>query len=104
MKERIDILLVERRLVESRTKAQWLIRNGFALVDGIEVRKPGKRIDNSSQIQLKAKFPYVGRGGLKLEATLNPPIELPISAHTLFLTEIEKSFNVASNLSPPRPT
>ncbi len=70
MKERIDILLVERRLVESRTKAQWLIRNGFALVDGIEVRKPGKRIDNSSQIQLKAKFPYVGRGGLKLEAAL----------------------------------
>jgi len=70
MKERIDILLVERRLVESRTKAQWLIRNGFALVNGVEVRKPGKRIDNTCQIQLKAQFPYVGKGGLKLEAAL----------------------------------
>ena len=70
MKERIDILLVERRLVESRTKAQWLIRNGYALVNGVEVRKPGKRIDNANHIQLKAKFPYVGKGGLKLEAAL----------------------------------
>ncbi len=70
MKERIDILLVERRLVESRTKAQWLIRNGYALVDGIEVRKPGKRVDNTCQIQLKAEFPYVGKGGIKLEAAL----------------------------------
>ncbi|TFG29907.1 MAG: TlyA family RNA methyltransferase [Promethearchaeota archaeon] len=70
MKERIDILLVERRLVESRVKAQWLIRNGFVIVDGIEIRKPGKRIDNKSEITLKAKFPYVGKGGLKLEAAL----------------------------------
>ncbi|MFX1340188.1 MAG: TlyA family RNA methyltransferase [Promethearchaeota archaeon] len=70
MKERIDILLVERRLVESRTKAQWLIRNGYALVDGVEVLKPGKRVDNICQIQLKAQFPYVGKGGLKLEAAL----------------------------------
>lgn len=71
MKERIDILLVERRLVESRTKAQWLIRNGYTLVDGVEVRKPGKRIDNTCLIQLKAQFPYVGKGGLKLEAALD---------------------------------
>jgi len=70
MKERIDILLVERRLVESRTKAQWLIRNGYALVNGVEVRKPGKRIDNTSQIRLKAEFPYIGKGGIKLEAAL----------------------------------
>ena len=70
MKERIDILLVERRLVESRTKAQWLIRNGYALVNGVEIRKPGKRIDNTCQIQLKAEFPYVSKGGIKLEAAL----------------------------------
>lgn len=70
MKERIDILLVERRLVESRVKAQWLIRNGFVTANGIEIRKPGKRIDNAKLIELKQKFPYVGKGGLKLEAAL----------------------------------
>ena len=70
MKERLDLLLVERRLVESRTKAQWLIKNGFVLVNNEEILKPGKRIDNRSDIQLKAEFPYVGRGGLKLKAAL----------------------------------
>jgi len=71
MKERIDILLVERRLVESRTKAQWLIRKGYVIVNGIEITKPGKKVDNSYDIQLKREFPYVGRGGLKLEVALD---------------------------------
>ena len=70
MKERIDILLVERRLVESRTKAQWLIKNGKVRVDGKIVLKPGKQIDNSLNIELIEQFPYVGKGGLKLEAAL----------------------------------
>ncbi|MHA1783194.1 MAG: SAM-dependent methyltransferase, partial [Promethearchaeota archaeon] len=70
MKERIDILLVERRLVESRTKAQWLIRNGHVLVNGIKINKPGKKVDNNCLIELKKQFPYVGIGGLKLEAAL----------------------------------
>ena len=50
MKERLDILLVDLRLVESRTKAQWLIENGHVLVNGKEIRKKGKRIDNASKI------------------------------------------------------
>ena len=70
MKERLDILLVERRLVESRVKAQWLIKKGFVTVNKTVVIKPGKRIDNQSSINLTKKFPYVGRGGLKLEAAL----------------------------------
>ena len=70
MKERLDILLVERRLVESRVKAQWLIRNGYVVVNDVEMLKPGKRIENTSTIRLKQNFPYVGRGGLKLEAAL----------------------------------
>jgi len=71
MKERLDIILVGRRLVESRTKAQWLIKNGFALVDGKKVLKPGKLIDNSLEITLVKEFPYVGKGGIKLEAAIN---------------------------------
>ncbi|MFX1315303.1 MAG: TlyA family RNA methyltransferase [Promethearchaeota archaeon] len=70
MKERIDILLVERELVESRTKAHWLIKNGYVFVNGQKVLKPGKRINNTLKIKLKKGFPYVGRGGLKLEAAL----------------------------------
>ncbi|GAG17314.1 unnamed protein product, partial [marine sediment metagenome] len=70
MKERIDILVVERRLTDSRTKAQWLIKNGYVLVNGVEIKKPGKKIDNSMEIVLKKEFPYVGKGGLKLEAAL----------------------------------
>ncbi|MFX1395230.1 MAG: TlyA family RNA methyltransferase, partial [Promethearchaeota archaeon] len=70
MKERLDILLVERRLTESRTKAHWLIRNGYVYVNDVQIKKPGKKVDNSKKIFLKKKFPYVGRGGLKLEAAL----------------------------------
>jgi len=71
MKERLDILLVERRLVESRTKAKWLIKNGYVLVNSRIIRKPAKKIDNIYNISLTAAFPYVGRGGLKLEAALD---------------------------------
>lgn len=70
MKERIDILLVERRLAESRVKAQWLIRKGYVSVNKKTITKPGKRVDNTLEIHLKKEFPYVGRGGLKLEAAL----------------------------------
>ncbi len=70
MKERLDVLLVERRLVESRVKAQWLIKNGYVYVNEKTIVKPGKKIENTSTINLTQKFPYVGRGGLKLEAAL----------------------------------
>jgi len=70
MKERIDILLVERRLVESRVKAKWLIKNGYVLVNGSLVKKPSKKIDNSNDISLISEYPYVGRGGLKLEEAI----------------------------------
>ena len=56
MKERIDIVLVERRLVESRTKAQWLIKNGFVFVEGKKILKPDRKIDNTLIIHLKKKI------------------------------------------------
>ena len=70
MREPLDLILVERRLVESRRKAQWLIRNGYVLVEGNKIKEPGKRIDNRLKIELIKKFPYVSRGGLKLEKAL----------------------------------
>ncbi|MFX1237669.1 MAG: TlyA family RNA methyltransferase [Promethearchaeota archaeon] len=70
MKERLDVLLVDRRLVESRIKAQWLIKNGHVLVNDVKITKPGKLVNNTNKIHLIKEFPYVGRGGIKLEAAL----------------------------------
>ncbi|MBZ5594288.1 MAG: TlyA family RNA methyltransferase [Acidobacteriia bacterium] len=71
MKERLDRLLVERGLAESREKAQALIMAGEVMVDGQKAVKPGHSIDDSSQIEVTGKAPYVSRGGVKLAAALD---------------------------------
>ncbi len=68
MKERLDILLVRRGLVESRQKAQSLIMAGEVVVDGQRVDKSGVKFSIDCSIRLKANIPYVSRGGLKLES------------------------------------
>ena len=70
-KERIDKLLVERGLAESRTQAQALILAGQVLVAEQRVDKPGQMVNPALEIRIKGEMPrYVGRGGLKLEAAL----------------------------------
>lgn len=70
-KERIDKVLVERGLVESRTRAQALILAGQVLVREQRMDKPGQLIDPSAEIRIKGETArYVSRGGLKLEAAL----------------------------------
>jgi 23S rRNA (cytidine1920-2'-O)/16S rRNA (cytidine1409-2'-O)-methyltransferase len=70
-KERLDKLLVDRDLVKSRDRAKALIMEGHVLVDGAVVTKAGNLVGAGSEIVLKEKeCPYVGRGGLKLEAAL----------------------------------
>jgi len=71
MKERLDILLVERGMVSSREKARALIMEGNVLVNGKPVTKAGSLVNSAAPIELKGEeLPYVSRGGLKLEATL----------------------------------
>jgi 23S rRNA (cytidine1920-2'-O)/16S rRNA (cytidine1409-2'-O)-methyltransferase len=70
MKQRLDRLLVERGLAESREKAQALIMAGDVLVEGQKAVKPGHSVDDSSKIEVTGKAPYVSRGGLKLAAAL----------------------------------
>ena len=74
-RERIDKLLVDRGLAESRTKAQAMVMSGVVLVDEQRVDKPSQQYPPNSQIRVKhAEDPtsrFVGRGGLKLEAALN---------------------------------
>lgn len=73
-RERIDKLLVERGLAESRTKAQAMVMAGVVLVNEQRVEKPSDQFVPDAQIRVKhADDPtsrYVGRGGLKLEAAL----------------------------------
>jgi 23S rRNA (cytidine1920-2'-O)/16S rRNA (cytidine1409-2'-O)-methyltransferase len=70
-KERVDRVLVERGLVESRTRAQALILAGQVLVREQRMDKPGQLIDPNAEIRIKGEtLRYASRGGLKLEAAL----------------------------------
>jgi len=70
-KERLDILLVERNLIESREKAKAIIMTGDVFVNGERVDKAGTFVDTEAQIEIKGNIcPYVSRGGLKLEKAL----------------------------------
>lgn len=71
-KERIDLLVVERGLAESRTKAQALVLAGQVVVDDQRVDKPGALVSTEADIRLKGEvLPYVSRGGLKLKGAID---------------------------------
>ncbi len=71
MKERLDVLLVNNGLAESREKAKRTIMAGLVTVDGRLEDKPGSRFDIDSDVQVKGQeCPYVSRGGLKLEKAI----------------------------------
>lgn len=70
-KLRLDQLLVERELAETRNKAQALIMAGQVLVNEKKIDKPGTQVSQDSVIRLLGDFcPYVSRGGLKLAGAL----------------------------------
>ena len=72
-RERIDKLLVEQGLAESRAKAQAMVMSGVVLVNEQRVDKPSQLFPPVVAIRIKhddATSQYVGRGGLKLEAAL----------------------------------
>jgi len=69
-KERIDILLVEKGLAESRSQAQRLIMAGEILASDQQVLKPSQIYPADTQITIKNKPKYVSRGGYKLEKTV----------------------------------
>ncbi|MFW6273391.1 MAG: TlyA family RNA methyltransferase [Halanaerobium sp.] len=70
-KERLDILLAERDLFSSRSKAKRAIMAGIIFVNGERVDKAGTKIALDAEIEIRGdKNPYVSRGGLKLEKAL----------------------------------
>ncbi len=71
-KKRIDQLLVERGLAESRTKAQALVMAGLVYQDTRRIDKPGQQVPEDKAIEVKGQeHPWVSRGGLKLEKALD---------------------------------
>ena len=70
-KKRLDLILVEQGFADSRTLAQKLTMAGEVLVDGQIASKPGQTFEESVTIELKAKPPYVSRGGEKLLGALS---------------------------------
>lgn len=71
IKERVDILLVERGLCETREKAKRSIMAGLVYSNETRIDKAGEKISIEAPLQLKgSQLKYVSRGGLKLEKAL----------------------------------
>ncbi len=90
--ERIDKLLVERGLAESRTKAQALVMAGVLLADEQRINKPSDSVSTYADIRIKGGEDlisrYVGRGGIKLDAALR---EFQISVKGLHCLDVGAS-------------
>ncbi len=72
MKERLDVMLVNRGLATSREKAKAIIMSGIVFVDGQREDKAGSTFDEKVNIEVKgATLKYVSRGGLKLEKAMS---------------------------------
>ena len=70
-KKRLDVLLVEKGLAESREKAKASIMAGIVYVDGEKEDKAGSTFPETAEIEVRGKtLPYVSRGGLKLEKAM----------------------------------
>lgn len=72
MKQRLDVYLVAKGLVQSRERAKELIENGQVLVCGKPAKKAGQPINETDEIQIQGEQnPYVSRGGLKLKKAID---------------------------------
>jgi 23S rRNA (cytidine1920-2'-O)/16S rRNA (cytidine1409-2'-O)-methyltransferase len=70
-KQRLDVLLVERGLIETREKAKRAIMAGLVYSNEERLDKPGEKVSEDAHLTIKGKImPYVSRGGLKLEKAL----------------------------------
>lgn len=71
MKKRLDVLLVEKGLAESREKAKAIIMSGIVYVDNMKEDKAGSTFDENKRIEVRGNtLRYVSRGGLKLEKAM----------------------------------
>jgi 23S rRNA (cytidine1920-2'-O)/16S rRNA (cytidine1409-2'-O)-methyltransferase len=69
--QRADLALVARGFFESRAKAQEAIAAGLVRIDGKVLRKPSEPVEATANVEAKPPYPWVSRGGVKLEAALD---------------------------------
>ncbi|GAB5488934.1 MAG: TlyA family rRNA (cytidine-2'-O)-methyltransferase [Parasphingorhabdus sp.] len=82
VKKRVDQLLVDLGLAESKTKAQAYIMAGLVSANGRKLEKPGQQVASDLNVELKGKdHPWVSRGGLKLDHALKH-FDLDVSGMT----------------------
>src|SRR6185295_6384352 len=70
-RKRADVLLVERGLFDSRTRAQAAIAAGLVTADGVPLRRAADQLPADATLQAAPDHPWVSRGGVKLEHALN---------------------------------
>ncbi|HLR22631.1 MAG TPA: TlyA family RNA methyltransferase [Pseudogracilibacillus sp.] len=70
-KERLDVLLVNRNLIDTREKAKRMIMAGLVFSQNERMDKPGMKVKIDIPLHIKGRPPYVSRGGLKLEKALH---------------------------------
>jgi len=69
--KRVDVLLLERGLAQTRARAQALVLAGRVYSGDLRVEKPGVRLDPEAPLSVREGHPYVSRGGLKLRGALD---------------------------------
>lgn len=88
-KKRVDLLLMERGFTETREKAKRIIMAGLVYTEQLRLDKPGTKVDEHIPLTVKGKpFPYVGRGGLKLEKALD---DFSVSVHNKIMIDVGSS-------------
>jgi len=94
-RKRVDVLLVERGLFESRARARAAIDAGLVIANNRQVQKPSEVLPADAVLQAEPVHPYVSRGGVKLAGALEQyPIEiedhicLDVGASTGGFTEV----------------
>jgi 23S rRNA (cytidine1920-2'-O)/16S rRNA (cytidine1409-2'-O)-methyltransferase len=70
-RKRADVVLVERGLFESRTRAQAAIAAGLVSADGVPLKRASEEISDNAELTAASEHPWVSRGGVKLAAALD---------------------------------
>lgn len=105
-KERLDVLLVNRGLADSREKAKAIIMSGNVYVDGQKEDKAGSSFNETVNIEVRGNtLKYVSRGGLKLEKSILSAISSGVTYRILvFSIHTTRSSLRSFQASCPCPT